>query len=270
VRSYSLSPIATPTLQRPLTPRPSPPPSSTMRFTALLLAAVQAAVVLGARVLDVKRDDSQISDVTVLQYAATLGACLLSPPLSFARTLTPRLQSISRTPSTATASPSTTLARSPSPVSPTGARRFVTAYPCSLLTPIFRVRGRFEQIAEHEASHVSFLTKALGDKAPAACTYKFPHTDPKSFAALSVVLEGVGTSAYLGAAKYIQNKVRSTARDRLSMLTDCVGLPDGRGRDPYDGGAARRLGRLCREQGGGVEPPVRHAARPLRCLLACL
>lgn len=34
------------------------------------------------------------------------------------------------------------------------------------------VRGRFEQIAEHEATHVAFLTSALGSAAPAACTYK--------------------------------------------------------------------------------------------------
>jgi hypothetical protein len=34
------------------------------------------------------------------------------------------------------------------------------------------VRGRFSQIAEHEASHVAFLTSALGSEAVPACTYK--------------------------------------------------------------------------------------------------
>lgn len=59
------------------------------------------------------------------------------------------------------------------------------------------------QIADHEATHVKFLATALGDKATQPCTYKFPYNDPKSFAALSMVLEGVGVSAYLGAAMFI-------------------------------------------------------------------
>lgn len=34
------------------------------------------------------------------------------------------------------------------------------------------VRGRFQQIADSEALHVTYLTKAIGtDDAPVACTY---------------------------------------------------------------------------------------------------
>ncbi|CAL1710222.1 unnamed protein product [Somion occarium] len=68
------------------------------------------------------------------------------------------------------------------------------------------VRGRFEQIAMHEATHVRFLEGALGDKATKPCEYKFPCDDPRSFSAISMALETVGTSAYLGAAPLIENK----------------------------------------------------------------
>ncbi|KAG8967339.1 hypothetical protein FRB90_010891, partial [Tulasnella sp. 427] len=67
------------------------------------------------------------------------------------------------------------------------------------------VRTRFEQIADHEASHVALLSNTLGDKAVKPCQYSFPYSDPQSFVALSVVLEGLGVSAYLGAVKSITN-----------------------------------------------------------------
>jgi len=67
------------------------------------------------------------------------------------------------------------------------------------------VRPRFEQIAQHEASHVQLLSSALGSSATMPCNYSFPYTDPVSFAALSGVIESVGVSAYLGAAAYIAN-----------------------------------------------------------------
>ncbi|KAJ3877264.1 ferritin-like domain-containing protein [Lentinula edodes] len=72
-------------------------------------------------------------------------------------------------------------------------------------------RGRFEEIAAHEKAHVVLLSNALGSNATQACTYDFPYTSPSSFAALSQVLEGVGVSAYAGAAQYISNKEYLTA-----------------------------------------------------------
>lgn len=64
-------------------------------------------------------------------------------------------------------------------------------------------------IAHDEESHVTAITaglKAAGVTPNVACTYEFPFTDVKSFVTLSSVLEGVGTSAYLGAAGLITSK----------------------------------------------------------------
>ena len=71
--------------------------------------------------------------------------------------------------------------------------------------------GVYEEVlrlGKDESTHVDTLTtvlKSLGAYAPEACKYSFPYKSAEQFIALASIIEGVGVSAYSGAAVSVKN-----------------------------------------------------------------
>ncbi len=86
-------------------------------------------------------------------------------------------------------------------------------------------------VAHDQEGHVTYLEAGLtaaGASPVAACEYAFPMTDPKSFVALSSVIEGVGVSAYLGAAPLVTSKAYLTAAGAI-LVTEALHQSQQRG-----------------------------------------
>jgi len=68
------------------------------------------------------------------------------------------------------------------------------------------VRQAIYETGSEEAVHVATLTSVIGKGATKACKYDFGFNTVDEFLAISSILEGVGVSAYLGAAPLISSK----------------------------------------------------------------
>jgi hypothetical protein len=75
-------------------------------------------------------------------------------------------------------------------------------------------------VAFDEQQHVLFLEQTIeefGETPVSACQYNFGFNDVSSFVALASVLEGVGVSAYLGAAGFISSSEVLTAAAAITV-----------------------------------------------------
>lgn len=75
-------------------------------------------------------------------------------------------------------------------------------------------RGTVQRIAQDEQAHADIIRSAvleLGAIPVEACEYSFPYSDVKGFMGLSAIVEGVGTSAYIGSLGAFTDSALTTA-----------------------------------------------------------
>ncbi|KAL9103352.1 MAG: hypothetical protein Q9163_001618 [Psora crenata] len=81
-----------------------------------------------------------------------------------------------------------------------------------------------QQIYQDEEHHITFLIQALqaaGIPQTEELTYSFPYSDAASWTALAGIIEGISTSAFLGAAASIADKDYLTASNSILTVEAC-------------------------------------------------
>ena len=76
------------------------------------------------------------------------------------------------------------------------------------------------QMAQHETEHVKFPENALGSAATKPCTYEFPVKTVRDFVSMSQVFEGMGTTAYIGAAQFLHTPSYVTAAGSILTIME--------------------------------------------------